>query len=172
MSGRQAKAPVLPRCIKDLQSGRAGAFACRDLICSRRHIRIADIYLKPTMRIRFLILLLLAAAAQPAEFFLYSGSYTAGKSKGINVSRFDSATGKLEAIGLAGESPNPTFLAVHPNQRFLYTVNNLPGKPGNTVSGFAIDRNSGKLTALNQVEPGGEGPSHLTVDHSGKWLAV
>src|SRR5436190_14910288 len=131
-----------------------------------------DIYLNPTMRIRFLTFLLLAAAAQPAEYFLYSGSYTAGKSKGINVSRFDSATGKLEAIGLAGESPNPTFLAVHPNQRFLYTVNNLPGKPGNTVSGFAIDRKTGKLTALNQVEPGGEGPSHLTLDRTGKWLAV
>ena len=59
-----------------------------------------------------LIACLLATAAQPAEFLLYTGSFTTNKnSKGINVARFDSSTGKLTPIGLAGESSNPSFLA-------------------------------------------------------------
>src|SRR5207249_2609404 len=54
---------------------------------------------------------------------------------------------------------------------FLYAVNNNQGQPVNTVSAFSIDRKTGKLTELNKIEPGGEGPSHLALDNSGKWLA-
>src|SRR4051795_2738218 len=66
------------------------------------------------------------AAQTPGNgpFFLYAGTSTnRSTSKGIYLYRFDSNSGKTEALGLAAESPSPSFLAVHPNRRFLYAVN-------------------------------------------------
>src|SRR6185436_6851204 len=67
---------------------------------------------------------------------------------------------------------NPSFLVEHPNHQFLYAVHNSPGQPDNSVSAFAIDRKSGKLTHLNKVESRGEGPAHIALDATSKWLAV
>lgn len=97
----------------------------------------------------------------------YVGTYTRGKSKGIYAWRFNPASGKLTSIGLAAETSNPSFLAVHPNHRFLYAVNETAK---GTVSAFSIDAASGKLTALNSAPTRGDGPCHLAVDHSGKFL--
>src|SRR5262245_42404273 len=47
--------------------------------------------------------------ALAAEYFVYTGSYTRGASKGIYVFRFDSATGRMSPPVLAGETPNPAF---------------------------------------------------------------
>jgi hypothetical protein len=57
------------------------------------------------------------------EFLVYIGTYTGGKSKGIYVSRLDPASGRLSAPELAAEAVSPSFLAIHPNRRFLYAAN-------------------------------------------------
>ena len=109
------------------------------------------------------------------EFLVYFGTYTGAKSKGIYVSRFDPATGRLSAPELAVATRNPSFLAVHPDGHFLYAVgevDNAGGKPAGTVSAFSLDRQSGKLTLLNQQASGGGGPCHLSVDATGKCLLV
>ena len=59
------------------------------------------------------------------EFLVYVGTYTGPKSKGIYVSRFTSAGGKLAAPELAAETTSPSFLALHPNRRFLYAANEI-----------------------------------------------
>ncbi len=104
---------------------------------------------------------------------LYVGTYTGTKSKGIYAFRLD-AKGKLTPLGLAAETTSPTFLAVHPNKKFLYAANEMGSFAGkrNTgaVSAFKIDRQSGKLTLLNQQPSGGGGPCHLVVDETGKWV--
>jgi 6-phosphogluconolactonase len=103
------------------------------------------------------------------DWTMYVGTYTSGSSKGIYAYKYQPSTGKLTSLGLAAESSNPTFLAVHPNQRFLYAVNeNNTGM----VSAFAIDAASSKLKPLNQVSSKGAGPCHLSVDKTGKWLFV
>jgi 6-phosphogluconolactonase len=116
--------------------------------------------------------LIFASAAAPADPLVYAGAFNRSGSKGIHAFRFHEASGKLTPLGLAAESTNPSFLAAHPNHRFLYAVNNNPGQPGNTVSAFAIDHKTGMLTPLNRIDAKGEGPCHLSVDPSGKWLAV
>src|SRR6266571_2621079 len=118
------------------------------------------------------------AAATPRnakEFFVYIGTYTGGKSKGIYVARFDSASGRLGAPELAAETVSPSFLAIHPNQRFLYAANetgDFAGKKSGAVSAFVIDSHSGKLSPLNQQPSGGDGPCHVAVDKTGKTLLV
>jgi 6-phosphogluconolactonase len=76
---------------------------------------------------------------------------------------------------LAAESENPSFLALHPNRRFLYAVNeisNFEGHSTGSVSAFSIDGKAGMLTLLNTVSTGGTIPAHLVVDQTGKSLVV
>jgi len=106
---------------------------------------------------------------------VYFGTYTGAKSKGIYVSRFDPATGGLTTPELAVETPSPSFLAVHPNKRFLYATGentNLGGKPVGAVSAFGMDAKSGQLTLLNLKSSGGAGPCHVAVDPTGRCLLV
>ena len=106
---------------------------------------------------------------------VYFGTYTGATSKGIYVSRFDPDTGRLTAPELAVEMASPSFLAVHPNRRFLYAAgetSTLEGKRGGAVGAFSLDAKTGRLTLLNRQSSGGEGPCHLAVDQSGKCLLV
>jgi 6-phosphogluconolactonase len=128
---------------------------------------------------RFLLPLLCASVGAPAswaaDYLVYFGTYTRGESKGIYVARFDPAAGRLGQVELAAETPSPSFLAIHPNKRFLYAVSELyaaSGPKGGAVSAFAIDRATGKLTLLNKVSSRGGGPCHLAIDKTGKFIAV
>ena len=112
----------------------------------------------------------LLAPAMFAQYVAYFGTYTKpDKSQGIYAYRYDAGTGKLTSIGLAAETPSPSFLAVHPNGRFLYAVNETNGGDG-SVSAFAISHETGLLKPLNRVSSRGNGPCHLAVDRSGKVL--
>jgi 6-phosphogluconolactonase len=109
------------------------------------------------------------------NLFVYFGTYTGAKSRGIYVSRLDVASGALSDPELAAESSNPSFLAVHPTRRFLYAANEVSDYGGNrsgSVTAFAIDRSTGKLTALNQQPSIGAGPAHLVVDKTGRNVLV
>lgn len=109
------------------------------------------------------------------EFIVYFGTYTDAKSKGIYAAGFDSANGRLSTAELATKMKSPSFLAIHPNRRFLYAVGEattLAGGRSGGVSAFAVNRRSGKLEFLNQQPSGGLGPCHLEVDHTGRCLLV
>ena len=117
----------------------------------------------------------LAGAAKPREYLVYFGTYTGQGSKGIYVCRFRPATGKLTPVELAAETVNPSFLAVGPAQQYLFAANEIgdyKGSKSGSVSSFAIDRHTGKLTPLNTVASRGADPCHLTVDKSGGHVLV
>ena len=108
------------------------------------------------------------------EYLVYVGTYTGGTSKGIYAFRFQPPSGKAVSMGLAAESASPSYLAVHPDGRHLYAVNEFTafeGKNG-SVSAFSIDAKTGQLKFLNKVSSGGRDPCHLTIDRYGKWLIV
>jgi 6-phosphogluconolactonase len=111
------------------------------------------------------------AAAKGAKMWVYVGTYTGKASKGIYRLELDPATGQLSAPKLAAKTANPSFLAIHPNHRFLYAVGEIDdfnGKKSGAVNAFAIDPKTGDLTLLNQQPSGGGGPCHLVVDKQGK----
>jgi 6-phosphogluconolactonase len=108
------------------------------------------------------------------ECWMYVGTYTRTASKGIYAFRFQPSTGRIFPVGLAAEAVNPSFLAMHPNHRFLYAVtevSNYEGKNG-YVSAFSINPKSGQLAFLNQTSSGGSDPCHIAIDQSGKWALV
>jgi 6-phosphogluconolactonase len=118
-----------------------------------------------------------SVAASSGKYFVYVGTYTenGSESKGIYAYRFDSKTGTLAPSGLAAKTINPSFLAVHPNRRFLYAVNevsNYQGQKSGAVSAFAIDRATGKLSLLNQVASKGGDPCYIIVDRTGKYVLL
>src|ERR1017187_8284151 len=103
-----------------------------------------------------LALFAFAATASAEDFLVYFGTYTNALSRGIYFSRLDVTTGKLSAPQLAAETPSPCFLAVSPDEKFLYAANSVKNfsdysiENGGAVSAFAVDKISGKLTLLNQ----------------------
>ena len=119
------------------------------------------------------------ALAQPAakktsgEYLFYVGTYTGPKSKGIYAYRFQPANGTISPLGAVGETPSPSFLAIHPNRQVLYAVNEHDGDEKiQTVSAFAIDQATGQLAFLNKVSSRGSGPCHLVVDKTGKYVII
>lgn len=103
-------------------------------------------------------------------FDVYFGTYTHNnQSRGIYHAVFDTETGQLSGFQLAAETVNPSFLAIHPNKKFLYAVSEK--NPG-IVSAFIIDSKSKNLNLINFSESGGTGPCHVSVSFDGKTLLV
>lgn len=143
------------------------------------------IHLSPVRMLRVLLILLPAAchagnasrAADKSTYLMYVGTYTeeGSASKGIYAYRFDPVGAKVTPLGLAAAATNPSFLAIHPNHRFLYAVNevgNYQGQKSGGVSAFVIDRATGKLKLLNEVASKGADPCYITVDRAGKYVLV
>jgi 6-phosphogluconolactonase len=106
---------------------------------------------------------------------VYVGTYTGPKSRGIYLLELDLGTGTLTPKGLACESANPSFLAIHPSRRFLYAANEVGdfrGENSGAVSAFSIDPKAGTLTLLNQESSHGNGPCHVTLDRKGEHVLV
>src|ERR1051326_4235903 len=112
----------------------------------------------------------------PDGDLLYVGTYTAGtRSEGIYLLRMDRRSGELRQMGSVDAGPNPSFLGTHPNGRFLYAVNELErynGRPTGAVSAFAIVRDTGALTRLNEQPSGGGAPCFVSVDRTGRVALV
>ena len=120
---------------------------------------------------------LAAMAAQTGKYLFYVGTYTeeGSKSKGIYAYRYDGATGEITPLGLAAATTNPSFVAMSPNGKFLYAVNevgNYKGPNSGGVSAFSIDHATGKLTFLNEVASRGADPCYISVDRTGKFVLV
>lgn len=127
----------------------------------------------PSMSIRHPILLfsllLFPILAQSAPERFYLGVYTGpGKGEGIYTSVLDPATGRLGPVVLAVKANGPGYLAYSRDGSHLYAVTS---DDGGSVSAYAIGKD-GMLTFLNRVSSGGAGPTHLSVDPSGKNLLV
>src|SRR6185312_10542398 len=88
-----------------------------------------------------------AGDASAGTYWVYFGTYTNEKSgsKGIYRSKMDAKTGKLSEPEVAAEMGSPSFIAIHPNNKFLYAVGEGGGKEGGPVVAFSLDAATGKL---------------------------
>jgi 6-phosphogluconolactonase len=110
-----------------------------------------------------------------AERLIYIGTYTGETSKGIYAFRFDDSSGGLTPLGLVAETPSPSFLTASANGRFVFAVNELQtfgGAAGGSVTSFAVDPATAKLTEISVQPSRGAGPCHLALDRTGRYLAV
>ena len=114
--------------------------------------------------------------SQPDDAMLYAGTYTEGtRSEGIYLLRMDRRSGELRRVGSVDAGANPSFLAIRPNGRVLYAVNEVEkynGKATGAVSAFAIARDTGALTRRNEQPTEGGAPCFVSVDRSGRVVLV
>jgi 6-phosphogluconolactonase len=113
----------------------------------------------------------------PKARFVYVGTYTfpgtapggthQSQAKGIYVFRMRPSDGGLTLVQVV-EIPNPSYLALDPPVRHLYSVNEMT-KGG--VSAYVINQANGMLTPLNTLVPtNGQDTTHLSVQPSGRYL--
>jgi len=109
----------------------------------------------------------------------YVGTYTgaagaAGHGEGIEQFELNLHTGELTRHAPAMKTPNPSWIALHPSKKYLYSVNEVDDVDGGngSVSAFAVDSVTGALRALNAVSSKGAIPAHCSVDASGRFVFV
>jgi 6-phosphogluconolactonase len=106
---------------------------------------------------------------------LYVGSYTDAKRvEGIALVQFDTRSGALALLRTVDAGPNPSFLAIHPQGRVLYAVNEVAERAGQKsggVSAFSI-ASDGALARLSEQSSQGAGPCYVSVDRSGRAALV
>lgn len=114
----------------------------------------------------------LAQNPPPNAMFAYVGSFTTEQRKargdGIHVYRVDPATGAWTHVQHVGDLTNPSFLALSPDQHFLYSVHG----DGEYVTAFALDRETGQAKSLGRGATGGKNGVRQASDAGGKFLIV
>lgn len=107
----------------------------------------------------------------PKTFPLYVGTYTDEDSEGIYTLTFDTHTGTLSEPELAATLPNPSFLAVSEDKKYLYSIQetkDFNGVNGGITSFSILD---GQLMHMNTVDVGGAHPCHVTLSDDGQLAA-
>lgn len=101
-------------------------------------------------------------------------SFAGGEKGGITAFRLSLEDGSLTQLERTGGIENPFFIAVSPDQRFLYAVHAkaFGGKEDEEVAAYAIDKATGKLILLNRQSAKGTATCYLEVDAIGKTLLL
>ncbi|MEU8849210.1 lactonase family protein [Streptomyces sp. NPDC048564] len=96
---------------------------------------------------------------------LHLGTYTSvdGGGEGIGLATYDPESGRITGTGTIGGVGDPSYLALHPNGRTLYAVNER--EDGAVTAVRLADRK-----VLGSRSTGGAAPCHLSVHPSGRWL--
>ena len=89
--------------------------------------------------VAFAFAALTTTAIAGENFLVYFGTNTNPKngSKGVYVSRFNTATGELTEPQLAAEAGNPGFLAIHPSKKYLYAIGDVTTADGKKAAASA-----------------------------------
>ncbi|PRY10357.1 6-phosphogluconolactonase [Pontibacter ummariensis] len=110
-----------------------------------------------------------------ATSMVYVGTYADPEAESIFLYRLNPETGELTRESATKGGPNPSFLALDEERRYLYAVNEIgdyQGQNSGAVSAFAVDPQTGALTLLNRVPSKGGSPAHTTVDGENKTVLV
>lgn len=104
------------------------------------------------------------------EYHLLIGTYTQKSSEGIYVYSFNTKTGDFSSESIAKGLKNPSYLAVSPDEKKVYSVGEMEN--GGAVYAFAFENKTGTLDKLSSESSGGAGPCYVAVDRTGKWVIV
>ncbi len=105
------------------------------------------------------------------EHYMIVGTYDSPKSEGVYVYKFNTADGSTKEISHIKTS-NPSFVAVSPDERFVYAVHETAPKDGKggEIVAFTFNKQTGMLTLINKQLSRGDHPCHVEVDKTGKWV--
>jgi 6-phosphogluconolactonase len=114
-----------------------------------------------------LLLLFVSASCFSQDPYLFIGTYTSGKSKGIYVYRFNTTTGSGTEVSTIS-AQNPSYLCISPDGKHLYATDE--GEGGGAVGAYAFEPATGELALLNRQSSQGTCTCYVTEDKTGKWV--
>jgi 6-phosphogluconolactonase len=100
---------------------------------------------------------------------LYVGTYSVRGSEGIYVLDFEAESGRLRIAGVTARLRNPSFLALHPREPWLYAV--CEEDAAGAVAAVALAGASPGVI-LNHQPTRGMGPCHVAADPRGEFVAA
>ena len=116
-----------------------------------------------------LLLSLISFSCFSQEPYLFIGTYTNGKSKGIYVYKFNTKTGTATGVSSI-EAKNPSYLCLSNDGRFLYATDEE--QQGGAVGAYAFEQATGRLAVLNAQSSQGSCPCYVSEDKTGRWVFV
>jgi 6-phosphogluconolactonase len=110
-------------------------------------------------------------APTSSSHLIFLGTYTKNGSRGIYTVHLDAATGALTTPALAAESPDPGWLTLSPDKKFLYAIHPSAA----LATAYAVDPTGPVATLTPLAAPASaavpaQPPSHLAVDATGRTL--
>ena len=119
-------------------------------------------------------LMALADFAAADEPLVFVSAFAGGEEGAIHAFQLDLTTGGLKPLHRTAGVENPFFLAVSPDQRFLFSIfaPTFGGKEPEQVAAFRLEGRSGKLSPLNRQTTRGTASCYLAVDATGKCVLV
>jgi 6-phosphogluconolactonase len=117
-----------------------------------------------------LLLVLPMTGVSQTDYYLLIGTYTKGKSEGIYVYKMNTQTGNLTYVSKVAAS-NPSYLAVSPDEKFVYAVNEGADDKG-SVSAFSFNKSNGTLQYIDKQSSGGDHPCYVAINKTGKWVTA
>jgi len=107
------------------------------------------------------------------EWRIYVGGYNTEKNFGINSFSYNASQNLLVPEGLAIATDNPSYLVAASSGKYVYCVNETVAFEGcGTISAFAADPQTGKLTEIAKQSSYGTYPCHLTLNKRDRYLYV
>lgn len=116
-------------------------------------------------------ILLISFAAGAREFYVFLGSFNRDTTTaGIAVYHLDTSSGQLAFVTAFKGIPNPSYLTLSPDGRYMYACTESKTPGAGSVSSFAFDPQAKTLRLINSRSSVGENPVYLSVHPGGRWL--
>jgi len=113
--------------------------------------------------------------AQGARELFYIGTFSDNGSLGIYVYNLDRKSMRFDLLQTIFSKESPTYIAISPDKKFLYSANmgGLTDKPDwGSITAYSINQTSGKLAIVSDQYSYGDGPCHLSIHPSGKYIFI
>lgn len=127
--------------------------------------------LKSLLLLGAVCLSLASCVQHEKELNLVIGSYAEADGPGIYVYRFNTETGRARSLSSVTGIDNPTYLAISPDNKFIYSFSAVP-VPKASAFAYAFDAKTGRMNLLNRQETGGSGPCSIWLDSRQKLIAT
>ncbi len=109
------------------------------------------------------------AVANP-DFHILFGTQTTGPTRGFYESTFDSKTGALSDPVFIQVAAAPSYYAITPDERHLYSVNAIANFDGGThmgaISSFSPERQNRRRLCAQSKAQRGRRPCYISLDHA------
>jgi len=124
--------------------------------------------------IAFSVLLNTNQVTNANEPLVFISAFATGEQGAIHACQLDLSSGQLKQIHKTADVEHPFFLAVSPNNKFLYSIHakSFGGKENEYIAAYKIVGTTGQLKLLNRQSALGTAACYLDVDATGKTVAV